>query len=362
MSTSNHTPTQTQSSPSRIYRFFQFLFAFCLLLAIGIGAAGYYVYVNLQPMPDQGEPKRVEIPTGSTAVAISHMLKEEEIVRNDLIFRYYAQYKGVAQRFQAGTYLFTSGMTIDQVIEKLINGDVYIETVKFTIPEGFTVQKIADHLTEQGLINKNTFLTLVNEGQFDYEFVKQIPSNRDIKYRLEGYLFPNTYEIKKGSTEYEIIDRMLAEFQKQLPPEWEKIFSEQGWTLHEGLTLASIIERETIVKKELPIVAGVFYNRLSNGWMMQSDATVQYASGDWKGRLYFKDLEVDDSYNTFIVKGLPPGPVSNPGQAAIEAAAFPEKHDFYFFVTKKDGSNEHYFTKTFEEHRSMDAASRKNDQ
>jgi UPF0755 protein len=232
--------------------------------------------------------------------------------------------------------------------------------VKFTIPEGFTVGKIADHLTEQGLINKETFLTLVNEGQFDYEFVKQIPSNPDIKLRLEGYLFPNTYEVKKGSTEYEIIDRMLAEFQKQLQPEWEKIFSQQGWTLHEGLTLASIIERETIVKKELPIVAGVFYNRLSNGWMMQSDATVQYASGNWQGRLYFKDLEVNDPYNTFIVKGLPPGPVSNPGRAALEAVAFPEEHDFYFFVTKKDGSNEHYFTKTFEEHRSMDAASRKN--
>jgi UPF0755 protein len=358
MSTPN--PISTQSSRSRIYRLFQFFLIVCLLFAIGIGAAGYYIYDNLQPMPKVGEPTRVEIPNGSTAVSISQILKKEGIVRNDLIFRYYAQYKGAAQRFQAGTYLFSSGMTVDQIIEKLTNGDVYVETVKFTIPEGFTVEKIADHLTEQRLINKETFLTLVNKGQFDYEFVKQIPSNPDIKLRLEGYLFPNTYEIKKGSTEYEIIDRMLAEFQKQLRPEWEKIFRQQGWTLHEGLTLASIIERETIVKKELPIVAGVFYNRLSNGWMMQSDATVQYASGNWQGRLYFKDLEVNDPYNTFIVKGLPPGPVSNPGRAALEAVAFPEEHDFYFFVTKKDGSNEHYFTKTFEEHRSMDAASRNN--
>jgi UPF0755 protein len=353
-------PVHTQSSSSRIYRFYQFFLIICLLFAIGIGAAGYYVYDNLQPMPDISEPKRVEIPNGSTAVAVSQILKKEGIVRNDLVFRYYAQYKGVAQRFQAGTYLISSGITVDQVIEKLIHGDVYIETVEFTIPEGLTVEKIADRLTEQGLINKETFLNLVNEGQFDYEFVKEIPNNPEIKLRLEGYLFPNTYEIKKGSTEYEIIDRMLAEFQKQFQSEWEKIFSQKGWTLHEGLTLASIIERETIVKNELPIVAGVFYNRLSNGWMMQSDATVQYASGNWQGRLYFKDLEVNDPYNTFIVEGLPPGPVSNPGRAAIEAVAFPKKHDFYFFVTKKDSSNEHYFTKTFDEHRSMDAASRKN--
>jgi UPF0755 protein len=353
-------PTSTQPTSSKLYRFLRFVLVLSVLVAIGIGAGAYYIYINLQPVADSDKEIRVEIPEGSTAIVISRILKESGIVRHDRVFRYYAEYKGAANRFQAGVYLFSPGVTVDQVIEKLVNGDVYIETMTFTIPEGFTVQQISERLTEQGIVNKDTFLKLANEGQFDYDFVEQIPNNPDLKYRLEGYLFPNTYEIKKGSTEYEIIELMLAEFQKQLQPEWEEAFRQRGWTLHEGLTLASIIERETIVKKELPMVAGVFYNRISSGWMMQSDATAQYASGNWKGRLFFKDLEVNDPYNTFIINGLPPGPISSPGINALKAAAFPEKHDFYFFVTKKDGSNEHYFTKTFDEHRAKDASSRKN--
>lgn len=358
---STTTPSTTEpSSSSIIYRIFRFLFILIILAALATGGAAYYVYANLQPVEASDQQVRLEIPEGSTAITISKLLKESGLIRNDLIFRYYAQYKGLASRFQAGVYLFTPGMTLDQVMVKLVKGDVYIETVKFTVPEGYTVQQIAESLAEQGIVDKDTFLKVVNEGQFDYDFVKQIPENPEIKNRLEGYLFPNTYEVKKGSTEYEIVVRMLAEFQKQIQPEWLEAFKNKGMTLHEGLTLASIVERETIVEKELPIVAGVFYNRIANGWMLQSDATAQYASGSWKGRLYFKDLEVDDPYNTFVVEGLPPGPISNPGIKALQAAAFPQEHDFYFFVTKKDGSNEHYFSKTFREHQAQDAASRKN--
>ncbi|WP_231705755.1 endolytic transglycosylase MltG, partial [Effusibacillus lacus] len=188
-------------------------------------------------------------------------------------------------------------------------------------------------------------------GTFDYEFVRQIPKKPGMRYRLEGYLFPETYEIKQGATEHEIIDRMLKQFDKVVSPDLREKFKANGLSLHDAVTMASLIEREARVAKERPTISGVIHNRLQQKppMLLQIDATIQYVVGQ-KPELLYKDLEVESPYNTYKYEGLPPGPIASPGLDSLKAAASPEKHELFYYVTKKDGTGEHYFAKTLEEH------------
>lgn len=331
-----------------------------ILLLLG-GAAGggyYYIQQNLQPVAASDEELLVNIPRGATSKKIGQILFDHGLIRNATVFRYYTQYTGKGTGLQAGDYKFTKGMTIDQLLAKMTAGDVFIETFKFTVPEGLSVPQIATLLADKGIVNKDVFLQEVNEGKFNYDFVQAIPDNPDRKYRLEGYLFPETYEMKKGATEHEIIDRMLKQFDQIVTDEWESELSKRNMTVDDAVILASIVEREAVVAEERPIIAGVFYNRIHDKWLLQSCATVQYILGKQRDVITFADLEVKDPYNTYIHAGLPPGAISNPGEASIKAVVFPEDHSYYFFVTKKDGSGSHHFSKTFAEHQKNDAKSR----
>lgn len=190
------------------------------------------------------------------------------------------------------------------------------------------------------------------------------------KYRLEGFLFPETYEVYTGATEEEIIRKMLQQFELELEQakaklaeqneNWEEQLQSKGLTLYDVITLASIVEREAVLDEERFIISGVFHNRIEDGWLLQSCATVQYILEKQRDRILLKDLEVDNPFNTYIYKGLPPGPIAAPGYKSILAALNPKEHDFYFFVTKKDGSGSHYFSQTFAEHKNKDAKSRGN--
>ncbi|MNZ86552.1 putative aminodeoxychorismate lyase [compost metagenome] len=187
----------------------------------------------------------------------------------------------------------------------------------------------------------------------DAEAVRSVPDNDQLHQRLEGYLFPETYEMKKESTEEDIIKRMLMELDRklaELPEDWQLVMEEKNLSLHELLTIASLVEREVVVDEERALVAGVIYNRMKDGMMLQIDATVQYSLDKPKERLYEKDLQVDSPYNTYKVEGLPPGPIASPSIASIQAALYPEDSDYLFYVTKKDGSQSHLFAKTYKEH------------
>ncbi len=334
------------------------IIVFVFLLLIVILAAGVFYYFSTAVDKDDGNTIEIEIPTGSSTRAIAEILKDNELIHNDLFFRYQVKRLGLDSEMKAGIYELSKDMKIEKIIDLLVKGNEKVDSVRFTIPEGYNIVQIATKLADEELVDRDRFIQLAKEGDFNYSFVQAIPDNADIKYKLEGYLFPETYEIKVGTTEEEIIKRMLDQFAKEWKPEWDSLMADRNLTIHEVVTLASIIEREIIVDFERPIAAGVFTKRLNESWRLESCATVQYVLGKQKAQILNSDMEIDDPYNTYVYGGLPPGAIGNPGRASLEAAVDPENNPYYFFVTKKDGTNTHYFSKTYEEHLANDANSR----
>lgn len=342
-------------------RLLRWFLLFVLLVVAAAGGTAYYVYDQLQPVEAQGETKTVVIPSGTSVRGIGQLLEEAGLIRNGQLFSYYVGYKGVAPQLKAGEYEFKTGVSNDEIITAMVEGKVVVRAERFTIPEGWNVEQIADHLASEGIVDKEKFLHEVNNGSFpDFPFVAQIPQNELRTNRLEGYLFPETYEVKQGASEREIIEKMLAQFQKEWKPEWTEQLKERNLTMDQAVTLASIVEREVAVDKERATVAGVYYNRIRDNWPLQADATVQFVLGKQKERLTYDDLKVDSPYNTYANPGLPPGPIANPGRESLAAVVNPEEHDYFFYVTKKDGTQEHYFARTLEEHNANDAKSRQN--
>ncbi|WP_410512198.1 endolytic transglycosylase MltG [Paenibacillus sp. BR2-3] len=325
-----------------------------LLLAAAVGGGAWYIWNGMQPVDSAGPAVTFTIEKGMGSSEIADLLEKNGIIRKSLFFKGYLKWTKEGSQFKAGTYSAKPGDTYDDLITRLNAGDVVKEeTVVFTIPEGYTAEQVVDKLEEAWKIDSAVFLELVNSGAtLKKTDVLGIPEDKGIRHRLEGYLFPETYEIVKDSTAQEVVEVMLEQLEKKLNtiPDWQQKLKERGLTLHELLTVASLVEREVVVDSERPLVAGVIYNRLKKGQKLEIDATVQYLLDKPKERLLNKDLEVDSPYNTYRNVGLPPGPICNPGQAAIEAALSPKASDYFFYVTKKDGSQGHLFAKTYKEH------------
>lgn len=357
---------QTLAKPRRSKLRITFaIIAILLLLLIG-GGVGTALYVAnaLQPVPSSEQEIRIKIPAGSGSAQIASILKQQGLIKDSSIFTYYLKWKKEGSRFQAGEYSMKQGMTLDQLIEKLNAGQtVKEEMVRITIPEGFTAEQIAAKLAEQSVWKAETFMNKVNSPTgLVSPLLAGIPDNNAIKHRLEGYLFPETYEFKKGATEEDFINRALQELEKKLdtlPADWKDKQKERGLSFHELLTVASLIEREVVVEEERPIVAGVIYNRLNAKMPLQIDATIQYIFDKPKERLFEKDLQLESPYNTYLHQGLPPGPIASPSLASIKAALYPADTKYFYYVTKKDGSKGHLFAITFNEHQKNIAASKK---
>lgn len=346
--TNKQSPKLPAQKPSRWNKWW-YVFAACILL---IGGGLFYVEEQFQPPLDSGAAVEVEIPMGASPHDIGVMLVDKQLIKNANFFKWYLAYKGSSGQLKAGKYYLQPGQTMEEIARVLVDGDVKYGTTQFTVPEGLTVDQIADSLAEQKIVDEQAFLNEVQNGSFDYAFLKEIPQVEGMKYRLEGYLFPDTYEIFQNATEHDVIDMMLKQTASILTPEWQEQMKKQNLTLHQTLTLASLIEREAQVAKERPMISGVIQNRIKANppMKLQIDATVQYALGKTKETLLFEDLKIDSPYNTYQIDGLPPGPISTSGRDAIRAALYPDLHDFYFYVTKNDGTGEHYFATTFEEH------------
>jgi UPF0755 protein len=322
----------------------------CIIVTLIITIIGSYKYYNYlkEPVdPNSHKGIFINIPKGSTSSKIAELLKEYGLIKSELYFKLIVKQRNIGSQFKAGNYKLSKSMNTDEIIEQLINGRVFIETVKITIPEGFELEQIVDRLTQtEGLnIDKEKFLYLVENGNFNFKFLEGIPKGGK---RLEGFLFPDTYEVKKDITEEELIVMMLNRFDQIFKEEYYERAKELDMNVKEIITLASIIEREAKLDRERPIISSVFHNRLKKNKLLQSCATVQYALGERKEDLTLKDLEIDSPYNTYKHLGLPPSPIASPGKASIEAALFPEDTDYLYFVAKGDGS--HIFSKTYSEH------------
>jgi UPF0755 protein len=311
-----------------------------------------------QPAGTDETPVSFVIEPGQSVEVIANQLAGQGLISDAQLFRRYVQYKDLDAGIQAGTYTLRKTMTIPEIARALQAAQAPEQQV--TLPEGKRMEELAALVAEQTTISPDAFLRLTQTGWRETDLVTQYPflTNIPITGTLEGYLFPDTYRLPTEATPNDLVDRMLANFDRQVTPEIQQAFQAHGLTLHQGVTLASIVEREAVVPAERPVIAGVYHNRLRDGWPLSACPTVQYAlgyrpdEGDWwKSQLYFDDLEIDSPYNTYRHQGLPPAPIANPGLAAIEATAYPAETEYYFFMvdcSKGDGS--HVFAKTESEH------------
>lgn len=320
-----------------------------LLISLAIYFVRSYYKSSLDPMTvEDSNEISIEIPSGSSINKISELLYENGLIKSKLVFKLQARSLNAASKLKAGKYELNANMDLNTIIDELIKGGKSNDTIRFTIPEGYELIQIADKLSEEGLVNKDRFIELTkNKNSFEnsYEFLKQLDESQS----LEGYLFPSTYEIYKGANEEEIISKMLDEFEKIYKKDIVNKLEELNISLNEAVTLGSIVEREAKVDSERPLVSAVFHNRLDKGMMLQSCATVQYILGERKENLSTAETQTPSPYNTYINKGLPPGPIASPGEKSLIAAVNPADVDYLFFVlTGSDGT--HTFTTNYKDH------------
>ncbi|MFZ5651272.1 MAG: endolytic transglycosylase MltG [Bacillota bacterium] len=292
---------------------------------------------------DSGEVSIV-IPENATGASIGEMLYKKGLVRGPDVVTIYARLNNVDQKLKPGRYILNRGQSVPEIVSVLVAGSQ--DRIKITVPEGYSLSQLEDLLAQKGLVDRGRFRTLISEKQrYKNEFIKKIPQGEG----LEGYLFPDTYHIGSGTTEEEIVGMMLDRFEAEIMSlDYERKALEKNLTLHEAVTVASMIEGEAAVNEERQVIAGVIYNRLRMGMPLQIDATVKYALGGQPKKIYYKDLEVNSPYNTYRVSGLPPGPISSPGRASLLAALNPAKTEYLYYVAKPDGT--HAFSSSLEEH------------
>lgn len=329
-----------------------------LLFIVGIIAFAGYNYVKgaLKPIdPKSDEIITVEIPIGSGITLISKTLESADIIKDAKIFKYYAKFKNESQ-FQAGSYDLTQAMTMDEIIESLKNGVVYREPIfSITVPEGLTLEQIAEIIAKKTDYTAEEFTALVTSDAFVKEMMAMYPNliteevlAANVRNALEGYLYPATYPFyDKNPSLKEIVVTMIGEMDK-LVLGYKEAIIEQEMTVHEFLTFASLLEEEATAQTDRETIASVFYNRLETGMPLQTDPTVLYALGSHKDQVLYKDLEIENPYNTYQNQGLPPGPIAGPGKISLDATLSPTDTEYLYFLADTEGNN--HFSKTYDEH------------
>ena len=296
-------------------------------------------------LPQGEEEKKIilTIEKGTGLAEISSQLKKEGLIRSEFLFQLAAFAKGARKKLQAGTYYLSPVMTISEIIDKLKKGDILKKTI--TIPEGWRLNDIALYLEMEKLGPVEEFFKIVKKNfSQEFDFLKEKPKNRD----LEGYLFPDSYQIYPNESLERIIKKMLKNFGKKITPDLREEIKKQGRTLDEVLIMASLLEKELKTFEEKQIGAGILWKRLKAGWLLQVDATLTYLTGKTTQELTREDLNLDSPYNTYKYFGLPPGPICNPGLASIKAAIFYKETPYWFYLTTPKGKT--IFSKTLWEH------------
>lgn len=317
--------------------------SFCAVVIAAIVMFGGYLCVDYMPKKAEGTVV-VTIPQGAGTVRIAKELKKNNLVHSEFFFKVMSKLSGMDGKYNYGKFEIAKSGGYNTLFKVLTSPSNVIDAVRVTIPEGYEIYKVADVLESKGLIDKDKFYYLIDNGNFDYDFVKDIPKR---EMRLEGYLFPDTYNFVPND-EYGIINEMLKRFE-QFYNKYKEDILNSSYSMDEIITLASIIEREA-GSADKYTVSSVFHNRLkSNKYpYLQSCATVQYVLKERKPVLSLDDTKIDSPYNTYINKGLPIGPIASPGEASIAAALNPSQTNYYFFVLGSDGK--HHFSETFNEH------------
>jgi UPF0755 protein len=312
-----------------------------LIGVLALAAAGI-TWLNIQshrPFRPDAEPKIIEFSHGSSLRTISTKLEEEGIIRSRRLFSIMTWRQGQTRSLHAGEYRLSASMSPAAILETLSRGQVVLHPL--IVPEGYTTWEVAAAAQGAGIESAEKIESLARNSSFLKKLNIQAPT-------AEGYLFPETYHFPKRTPANKVLGQMIETFWKRFSPDLIRKAKSRNFSIHQAVTLASIIERETAVSDERPLIAAVFQNRLLRGMRLQADPTVLYALGRTSGPLSRRDLKVDSPYNTYRVKGLPPGPIANPGLASLRAALSPAPVDFLYFVARGDGT--HVFSRTLREH------------
>jgi UPF0755 protein len=288
-----------------------------------------------------GAATRVIIPRGASFAQAADSLARTGLIGSPKMFRLYGRVTGGDRNIKPGTYLLKHGTPWKDIVSALNGGHGLVNTI--TIPEGYTLSQITPLLARTLRVPMDSVQAAVRDTALLARL--DIPSPT-----LEGYVFPDTYAFPVGTTARQAVREMVYSFERRWKPEWDSSLVDLKINRNDLVTMASIVEREARLPEERPVIAAVYYNRLRKGMLLQADPTIQYALGHHVGRVLYKDLEIASPYNTYIHKGLPPGPVASPGVASLAAAANPANVPYLYFVASKDGHHE--FRMTLEEHTS----------
>ena len=310
------------------------------VLIIGGGLGALYLVPNTFAQDDGTQVLVIE--KGQTGSEIADMLFERGLIRSTQGFKLWLYLSGTNDKLQTGHYQIPNKVTVRELISLLQEG--HVESIRVTIPEGYTVGDIAIVLEKNQIMKAKDFLAEAKTF-VPYPYMK---GTRPATYPVEGFLFPSTYEIPVGATPREVIQMMADEMNRYLTPAVKKQIQAQHMSIHDFVTLASIVERESLFDADRPTIAGVFKKRLAHGIPLQSDATISYVLGYAKENVTIGDTQLQSPYNTYVSKGLPPGPIANPGKKSLDAVLHSENTDYLYFVADKEGHN--HFSKTYEEH------------
>jgi UPF0755 protein len=307
-----------------------------------VAVTGFYLELLRYAKQPAGEGTGeivVTVKPGEGFKSISQRLFDAGIIQSPSKFSFLARIKGYDKRVKAGEYLFSARLTPANILEMMVNGKVIL--YKVTVPEGYSMQQIAAVVAETGLAKAEDFLKAAGNSA-------RVRADGIEADTFEGYLFPDTYYFPKDIGPAKIVDTMVHRFHSVFLPEWKKRADELGLSVHEIVTLASIIEKETGLPAERPVISSVFHNRLKKRMRLESDPTVIYGLDGFNGNITRKDLAAVRPYNTYRIRGLPPGPIASPGARSLEAALYPADTDYLYFVSKND--NSHQFSKNVIDH------------
>ena len=314
---------------------------FMLIFMFFVAAAVYVDILRYADKPASAEPlkKVIIVKPGQKFKSVSQILHKKKIINHPVKFRFFSRIKGYDKNIKAGEYVLSPTMSPQTILKIFVIGKVRLHRI--TIPEGYDLRQVARVVSRTGLATRTEFLKAATNADL-------VHSEGIDAQTFEGYLFPDTYYFTKDATPEKIISSMVKRFWSVFKPEWKNRAETHGLTIHQVVTLASIIEKEAGVAVERPIISSVFHNRLKRKIRLQSDPTVIYGIEDFNGNLTRRDLIKKTPYNTYKIKGLPPGPIANAGTKAIEAALYPAETRLLYFVSKKD--NTHKFSTNIKDH------------
>ncbi|HIY53574.1 MAG TPA: endolytic transglycosylase MltG [Candidatus Agathobaculum merdavium] len=325
-------------------------------ISVILSLAAIFVANDVFAFVKENAVKEITVSENTDLLSLAKQLDDEGVINYGTIFKLYVRAKGDNQGVLAGSYSLNPNMDYGQIIDTLVNASS-TETMKITVPEGYSIAQIRQMLLDEHVCTEDALDEVLNTYSFKHEFLKdELPAEEGW---LEGYLFPDTYEIYKGNaTVVDTINKMLNNFESKYDDDIKAGAETLGRSMHDIVTIASLVEREAQVDSERAKIAGVIYNRLNNPSefpYLQVDASVLYGLGRTSGPLSQEDLASDTPYNLYTKQGLPPGPICNPGYASLYAAAHPEQHNYYYYVAMPDGS--HLFANSYEEHQTNIATS-----